>query len=157
MIVYSPLDGDPIRGAIKSKPRHCFLMTQLGNTIPPEAKIIRDTISKLCSSKKYKIIDASTEVTSHDFLFKIWKLLAASPLSIGVYHEEFSPQTQMNIFYELGAAQAMGKETVIVKSNNARIPSDLIRTEYLQFDKEFEKKFLKTKVSQVNTFIFRKN
>ena len=35
----------------------------------------------------------------------------------------------------------MGKETVIVKSPKAEVPSDFIRTEYIQFDADFEKRF----------------
>ncbi len=49
----------------------------------------------------------------------------------------------MNIYYELGIAQAMGKETIIVKSLNATVPSDLIRSEYIVFDDKFSDNFLK--------------
>ena len=34
MIIYSPLDGEALTSAVRSRPRHCFLMTQLGGDIP---------------------------------------------------------------------------------------------------------------------------
>ncbi len=72
---------------------------------------------------------------------KIWKMMASSPLAVGVIHEEMPQITQTNIYYELGVAQAMGKETIIVKSPRSKVPSDLIRNEYIEFNGEFEEKF----------------
>ncbi len=61
MIVYSPLDGDPLKTSIRSKPRHCFLMTRLGMPIPEEAYNIINMIEKLCDSQGYTVIDAREE------------------------------------------------------------------------------------------------
>lgn len=143
MIFYNPLDGDAITSSIKSNPRSCFLMTRLGIPIPPEVKKIRESLQKLCKQQKYKIIDASSQVTGRDFLLKIWKLIAASPLSIGISHEEIPYKTQMNIYYELGVAQALGKESIIIKSKNSEVPSDFIRSEYIVYDEHFTENFLK--------------
>ena len=68
-------------------------------------------------------------MTGWDFLIKIWKLIASSPLAVGIVHEDIASSTQVNIYYELGIAQALGKETVIVKSPGAKVPSDFVRTE----------------------------
>ena len=68
-------------------------------------------------------------MTGWDFLIKIWKLIASSPLAVGIVHEDTASSTQANIYYELGIAQALGKETVIVKSPGAKVPSDFVRTE----------------------------
>lgn len=143
MIIYSPIDGSPLKSSIASKPRHCFLMTRLGTPIPQEVLKIRESIAKLCAKEKYEIIDASAEVTGRDFLLKIWELIAASPISIGICHEALPVKTQLNIFYELGVAQALGKETIIIKSENTEIPSDFVRTEHIEFNDKFEDNFLK--------------
>jgi len=82
------------------------------------------------------VIDASTQITGRDFLLKIWKQIAAAPLAIGVCHENIPITTQSNIYYELGVAQALGKETIIVKSPKADIPSDFVRTEYLEYNSD---------------------
>lgn len=88
-------------------------------------------------------MDASTDITGRDFLLKIWKQIAASPLSVGICHEEMPQKTLLNIFYEIGVAQALGKETLIIKSPSIVIPSDFVRTEYITFDAKFKANFSK--------------
>ncbi len=143
MIFYSPLDGDALTSRIPSSPRHCFLMTRIGGRIPAGVQSIRDAVTRLCSDVNYNVIDARDRVTGRDFLMKIWKLIASTPLSVGICHEDIPAATQMNIYYELGVAQALGKETLLVKSPGAKVPSDFIRTEYVEFDNEFDTSFTK--------------
>lgn len=141
MIIYSPLDGQALTHSIQSKAKHCFLMTRLGKPVPLMVADIRRAVKACCRPVGYRVIDAETTVTGRDFLLKIWRQIASAPLSVGVLHEDILESTQANIFYELGVAQALGKETVIVKSPNSKMPSDFIRTEYIEFDKRFSKKF----------------
>ncbi len=141
MIIYNPLDGDAFTSSIPSNPRHCFLMTRLGNPVPVEVANIREVVSELCGNANYEVIDASSRVTGRDFLLKIWKLIASSPLSIGICHEEIPESTQANIYYEIGIAQALGKETLLIKSPRAKVPSDFIRTEYVEFNGNFRGNF----------------
>lgn len=141
MIIYSPLDGDAITSQIPSNPRHCFLMTRLGKSVPTGVKEIRDAVTAVCSQYDYSVIDASARVTGRDFLLKIWRQIASAPLAVGVAHEDIPATSQANIYYELGVAQALGKETVIVKSVGAKVPSDFIRTEYIEFDEMFSVNF----------------
>lgn len=141
MIIYNPLDGLPLPHNIQSQARHCFLMTRLGNPVPPMVEEIRIAVERYCESRDYTVIDAQARVTGRDFLLKVWKLIASAPLSVGVLHEDIPESTQANIFYELGVAQALGKETVIIKSPGSRMPSDFVRTEFIQFDSEFESNF----------------
>ena len=118
-------------------------MTRLGQPVPEEIMKIRRAITEICKPQNYNIIDASTEVTGRDFLLKIWKLIISCPISIGICHENIPPQTQKNIYYEMGVAQALGKETLVIKSQNAEIPSDFVRTEYVEFNSDFKPNFLK--------------
>lgn len=141
MIIYSPLDGLPISYSIRSQPKHCFLMTRLGNPVPPMVADIRIAVEECCAGFDYQVIDAQTRVTGRDFLLKILHLIASAPLSVGILHEDIPQATQANIFYEIGIAQALGKETIIIKSPNAEIPSDFVRTEYIPFDESFRAKF----------------
>lgn len=143
MIIYSPLDGDVLASAVPSRPRQCFLMTKLGDDVPSGVEAIRTAVTRLCRNVGYGVIDAHAQVTGRDFLMKIWKLIASTPLSVGVCHEDIPPNTQMNIYYELGVAQALGKETLVVKSPGATQPSDFVRTEYVMFDGGFDAKFTK--------------
>jgi hypothetical protein len=74
-------------------------------------------------------------VTGKDFLLKIWSLALSVPVGIAVIHEAMRSRTIANIFYELGLMHAYGKETVVVKTPEASVPSDFVRTEYLVYDK----------------------
>jgi hypothetical protein len=145
VIIYSPIDGDVINNSIKFRPKHCFLITQLGKTKPALVADIQKSIKKCCQSFEYEVIDAGAETTGRDFLLKIWKLIESVPICVVIIHEDIPVKTQANLYYELGVAQALGKETIIIKTPKAEIPSDFNRTEYIEFNAEFEinfKKFL---------------
>ena len=143
MIIYNPTDGDALTNSIPSKPRHCFLMTKLGSPIPEDIINIRNSVAQTCKNHKYELIDANLQITGRDFLLKIWKLIASTPISIGICHKDIPPQTQANIYYEIGVAQALGKETVIIKSKESKVPSDFIRTEYIEYNENFRENFSK--------------
>ena len=113
-------------------------MTRLGKPVPPMVREMRKKIDECCKRVDYKVVDAAARVTGRDFLVKIWRSIAAAPLAVGVIHEDIPSKTQANIYYELGVAQALGKETVIVKSPDSEIPSDFIRTEYIEFNSRFK-------------------
>jgi len=141
MIIYNPLDGLPLPANVQSQVKHCFLMTRLGNPVPPMVKDIRRAVNECCDLYDYSVIDARARVTGRDFLLKIWKLIASAPLSVGILHEDIPESTQANIFYEIGVAQALGKETVIIKSPRSKMPSDFVRSEYIEFDENFKEQF----------------
>jgi len=155
MIIYSPLDGHPFPHSIESQARRVFLMTRLGKPIPKGITDIRKAVEKCCKNYGYSVIDAQAKVTGRDILLKIWKLIAATPISVGVLHEDMPEATKANIFYEIGVAQALGKETVIVKSPEVEIPSDFVRSEYVNFDENFQEyftAFLDAAIEQANYY-----
>jgi hypothetical protein len=141
MIIYNPLDGLPLPANVQSQVKHCFLMTRLGNPVPPMVEDIRRAVKECCGLYGYSVIDARARVTGRDFLLKIWKLIASAPLSVGILHEDIPESTQANIFYEIGVAQALGKETVIIKSPSSKMPSDFVRSEYIEYDENFKERF----------------
>ena len=143
MIVYNPHDGTQLLLPGGGQPKRCFLMTRLGNPVPFMVNEIRKAVTDCCKPFGYNVIDAQSIVTGRDFLLKIWRQIAVTPLSVGVVHEDIPPETQANIFYEIGVAQGLGKETVIVKSPNVKIASDFVRTEYITYNDEFAANFAK--------------
>lgn len=118
-------------------------MTRLGNPVPRMVTDIGREVKNCCRKRKYVVIDAGTRVSGRDFLIKIWKMIASSPVAVGVIHELIPATTQANIFYELGVAQALGKETLIIKGPKAKVPSDFIRTEYITYNSDFARNFSK--------------
>lgn len=137
MISYRPTDGDPHTKPIQYRPKTCFLMTQIGGP-DDETLAIRRSLTKILSKSGIELIDAGSVVTGKDFLLKIWNLLLAVPLGVAIINEKMRPDAMCNIFYELGVLQAYGKETLIIKTEGAKIPSDFVRTEYVRYDNGFK-------------------
>ncbi len=148
MILYRP-DGDVHNSHIKYRPRTCFIMTKLGQPISPEIECIRVELREVLEKRQIEEIDAESVVTGRDFLMKIWNLITTVPLGIAIIDNNMSGQTLSNIFYEIGFMQAYGKETLVIKTKDAKIPSDFIRTEYVEYGNDFENKLDKF----FNTFL----
>ncbi|MBA2692675.1 MAG: hypothetical protein H0U65_09305 [Rubrobacter sp.] len=143
MILYRLNEGLAYQEKILYRPRTCFLMTQLGDPVPPEVDSIREKLKSALEEHDVALIDADSEVTGGDFLFKIWQMIVAVPLAVAVVHEEMPTTTQCNVFYEVGLAHALGKESIVIKTPKARIPSDFVRTEYIKYDPNFEQRMKK--------------
>lgn len=122
-------------------------MTKLGKSIPKEISNMRRTVVKYLKNSQFEVIDASSKVTGRDFLHKIYHLILSVPLGIALISEKLDSRTVANIFYEIGILQALGKEILIIKSKGFNMPSDFIRTEYIEYDNKFKDKinqYLKT-------------
>ena len=139
MIYYRPTDGDPYPSTLELRPRTCFLMSQLAQPLDDPLQEIHDAIREVCADKEFAVRDASDLVTGKDFLLNVWSLLLSVPVGIAVIHEGMPTKTIGNIVYELGMMQAYGKETVVVKTDKAPLPSDLVRTQYLAYPKGFRR------------------
>ncbi|HXU43927.1 MAG TPA: hypothetical protein VN783_00260 [Thermoanaerobaculia bacterium] len=140
MILYRPTDGDVYTTPIRWRPKTAFLMAQLGGAVPPVVGEIRQRVESVLGENGYELVDADSVTTGKDFLLKIWQLVLSTPVGIAIVHEGISSSTMSNIFYELGWMQAYGKETIVVKAGNAAIPSDFVRTEYVPFDGNFDRR-----------------
>lgn len=138
MIHYNPVDGDITQRSIKYRPRTCFLMTKLGEPQPKSVKKIRDALEVLLVDNGIDLIDANSELTGKDFMVKIWEMIVSVPLGIAIISDELSVATLENIFYELGMFQLLGKETLVIKTDNSTVPSDFVRTEYLEYGSTFK-------------------
>lgn len=143
MILYSPTNGDVYSVPVNYRPRTCFIMTQLRKPAPAEVVEIRQVLNQCLCGRAIAEIDADSVVTGRDFLMKIWQMIIAVPLGIAILHKTMSPQTLSNIFYEIGSLQAYGKETLIIRTKGTKIPSNLVRTEYIEYDGSFESKLNK--------------
>lgn len=130
-------------------------MTQLGEQRPEEVDDIRHELRIVLEQHNIELIDANTEITGGDFLFKIWRMIIAVPLGVALIHEGMPVSTQCNVFYELGLAQALGKETIVIKTEKATILSDFVRTEYIKHDARFKQnmtKYLKSFFKQAEHY-----
>lgn len=143
MILYKPTDGDVQTTKIKYRPKTCFVMTQLGTSIPREVIKVRKELTKILSKYGMEEIDARSKITGRDFLLKIWRMIVSVPLGIAIIDDIMSSNTLCNIFYEVGLMHALGKETIVIKTKKATVPSDFVGTEYIKFDDNFEENIKK--------------
>jgi hypothetical protein len=140
MILYSPQTGNVLEEAIKLNPRSCFVITQLGGKVSPQIRSIRKVLDKELSLRKIRLIDASSLVTGKDFMDKIWKQILSVPIGIAILCNDMNKTTIGNIFYELGLFDSLGKETLVIKTQDFNIPSDFIRTEYISYGRGWASK-----------------
>jgi hypothetical protein len=139
MITYNH-DREVITDFIAYEPRSCFIMTQLGLSIPDSLTNIRTDLAKELSKRSIKELDANSYIKGKDFLSKIWRQVLAVPMGIAIVTKEMKVSTISNIFYEIGVLNALGKETIVIKTKDFAIPSDFIRTEYIEYDEKFSNK-----------------
>jgi hypothetical protein len=137
MILYRPTDGDAHTQKIKYRPKTCFIMTKLGKKVSPCVTDIRTELCTHLEKRKIESIDASSVRTGRDFLLKIWDIIITVPLGIAIIDKSMSELTLSNVFYEIGMMQALGKETLVIKTTQTKIPSDFIRTDYVEYNDEF--------------------
>jgi hypothetical protein len=142
MIFYKPVDGEIFNGHrhIDYRPRTCFIMTKLGHSVSVEIQAIRTELSEVLRLHDIAETDAGSAVTGRDFLVKIWSMIIAVPFGIAIIDSDMPSQTLANIFYELGMMQAYGKENLVIKTEDADIPSDFVRTEYIEYGAGFKAK-----------------
>jgi len=138
MIFYNH-DREVISDFISYEPRTCFIMTQLGTPLPKVVTDIRDELSKELKARNINEIDANSSIRGKDFLGKIWKQIMAVPMGIAIVSNDMKTATLANIFYEIGVLNALGKDTIIIKTPDFSIPSDFVRTEYINYDANFSK------------------
>lgn len=143
MFCYSITTGDLYAGRICVRPRTCFIMTQIARPLPSSIVNTRRTLRRCLSRVNFDSLDTGYEITGRDFLNKIWDIILSVPLGIGVITDDMTENSIANVFYEIGLMQAIGKETLVIKTPNTKIPSDLVRTEYIEYSRGFTKNFNK--------------
>ncbi|WP_147302895.1 hypothetical protein [Marinoscillum furvescens] len=113
-------------------------MTQLGGKRSEELTQILAEIAQILTSRNIDSKDANSLITGRDFHTKIWKLALSVPLGIAVVSETMEQTTIANIYYEIGLMNALGKETLVVKTKGFKVPSDFVRTEYIKHSPNFQ-------------------
>lgn len=114
-------------------PKYAFIMRQLGNPAELDKeinKIVEDTFKE----RGFPTVDANASVGSKDFLARILSLIRGTGFTVAIFSEDTRPESLANIALELGFAAMCGKPLLIVKSKNAKAPSDLTRTDWLVYD-----------------------
>jgi hypothetical protein len=116
-------------------------MSAMGKPVALHLAKARRRVNALLAERSFSVKDATSATTGKDYLLKIWSLAVCTPIGVAIVHDGIRPATMANVFYELGLMQAYGRETVVVRVGDVTLPSDLVRTEYIQFDRSFSRRF----------------
>jgi len=91
-------------------------------------------VSEILADRGFSTKDANASTGGKDFLERILGLIRGTGLTVAIFSDETRPTALANIMLELGFAAMSGKPLMIVKSRAAAAPSDLTRTDWIEYD-----------------------
>jgi hypothetical protein len=115
-------------------------MRQIGN--PPELdEAMFALVKEVFDAREIGLKDADASTGAKDFLERILGLIRGTGFTVAIFSEDTRGTAMANIALELGFASMCGKPLVIVKSTAAQAPSDLTRTDWIEYDAQDEVRF----------------
>lgn len=146
-VIFSPITEDELDGPYRALPRHAFLMLHDSG----ESSELSRKIEAVCSEELTKAGFQPTKATdisgTKDFLEKILNAIRGCGFGVVIFTHETPPATLANIFFEAGIAAILGTPVIVVKSQDAKPPSDFVRTEWISYslaaEDDFRKRFQK--------------
>lgn len=109
------------------------MMRQLGE--PPEIDQQMSAVAtEVFDIAGISVLDASSSVGGKDFLERILGLIRGVGFVAALFSDSTRRTAFANISLELGFAAMCGKPLIIIKSKGAEAPSDLTRTDYIEYD-----------------------
>lgn len=108
-------------------------MRQIGEPADID-KMMSDIVQDVLARRGLTAVDATTSTGSKDFLERIFGLIRATGLTIAIFSGDTRQTALANIMLELGFAAMCGKPLMILKSKGVAAPSDLTRTDWIEFD-----------------------
>jgi len=133
MIIYDVTSNNIFEEPIQMKPKQIFVMTKLGKKRAKIIDEIMEEMDEILNEHKFTKLTADDLITGNDYMQKINKLIHESAIGIAIVDSSFECRTLCNIFYECGLMDSIGKETIIIKTEKTEIPSDFVRTEYIEY------------------------
>lgn len=133
-LIFSPLSEAVLDASPKRLyPATGFLMRQIGDPHDLDRRMC-EIVVEVFQNDGLRLIDAAETVGGKDFLERILGLIRGTGFTVAVFSEETRSSAMANIALELGFAAMCGKPLVIVKSKAAKAPSDLTRTDWIEYD-----------------------
>ena len=121
-------------------------MRQLGD--PPELDVhMTEIVFEALQCEGFEIVDAEASTAAKDYLARIFELIRATGFTVAIFSEQTRGTAMANISLELGFAAMSGKPLLIVKSKAASAPSDLKRTDWIEYSPGDESGF-RSKLAQ---------
>jgi len=115
-------------------------MRQIGHP-PALDEAMSLIVEEVFTGRGIGLKDADASTGSKDFLERILGLIRGTAFTVAIFSEDTRATAMANIALELGFASMCGKPLVIVKSEKAAAPSDLTRTDWIDYDPGDETRF----------------
>ena len=115
-------------------------MRQIGNP-PALDEAMAAVVKEVFDARNVGIKDADASTGAKDFLERILGLIRGTGFTVAIFSEDTRATAMANIALELGFASMCGKPLVIVKSKAAKAPSDLTRTDWIEYDPDDASRF----------------
>jgi hypothetical protein len=132
-LIFSPLTEDVIEGPYQPYPKGVFVMVQLGQGVSRLEAEMDSIIDAVLRQRKFRAIRATSERGQKDYLVKIIQLIRGCGFGTAIFSEYTPAPTLANIFFEIALCNLLGTPVIIVKSENAKSPSDFVRTEWVTY------------------------
>jgi hypothetical protein len=140
-LVFSPIAEDVLLASPRTLyPKTAFIMRQIGRppALDEEMRLIVEDVFK---ARGLAILDADGSTGSKDFLERILGLIRGTAFTAAIFSKQTRSTAMANIALELGFASMLGKPLMIIKSKGAPPPSDLTRTDWIEYDPADEARF----------------
>ena len=140
-LVFSPLTEAVLDSTPKSlRARHAFIMRQMGG--PPAIDLrMLELVREVFEARRFPVVDAGISTGGKDYLERILGLIRSTGFTFAIYSDKTRLTAVANIMLELGFAAMCGKPIIIVKSEKAKAPSDLSRTDWIVYSPDQEADF----------------
>jgi hypothetical protein len=146
-LIFSPVTEDVLGGPFKPLPRHAFLMLHGNERRADEDRDLERMVCEALDVRAFIPIRATDIGGTGDYLEKIIALIRGCGFGVAIFSEKTPAPTLANIFFEVGICHVFGKPVVFAKSDDAKMPSDFTRTEWVarrDDDDQFRDALLKT-------------
>jgi hypothetical protein len=140
-LIFSPLSEDTLLTAPRTLfPGSAFIMRQIGNP-PALDEAMAAVVREVFDARGIGMKDADASTGAKDFLERILGLIRGTGFTVAIFSEDTRGTAMANIALELGFASMCGKPLVILKSKAAAAPSDLTRTDWIEYDPDNPPRF----------------
>lgn len=154
-IVFSPLADEELTSDFTPLPKHGFIMVHSAAEISPVEARIEKIVGEMLRRQGFRTKKAADEVGTKDYLHKIVRLIRGCGFGVAIFSASTPSRTLATIFFEIGLAHVLGKDVLMIKTADATIPSDFVRTEWIDFRPTDEAAFRKRLSKACD--LFRKN
>ena len=140
-LVFSPLSEDVLLSSLRTLyPGSAFVMRQIGNP-PALDERMGEIVDEVFTARGIETRDADASTGGKDFLERILGLIRGTGFTVAVFSQDTRASAMANITLELGFASMCGKPLIIAKSKEAAAPSDLTRTDWIDYDADDDLRF----------------